>query len=157
MQLHYFKIFPVKRTIRSNERQLLQEEERKAEIAQEVGISEQKAAELEELILQRIVLNPNAMGPFDYYLNVKERSPEKVKTWDVEICEAIKNSKYRLFIELTLVERYNNSPAAYAEAYANSLTREANATRDEIEAAKRKVIPFRRRTQEKVGEIINIA
>lgn len=157
MQLHYFKIFPVKRTIRSHERKLLQEKERKAEIAQEVGISEQKAAKLEELIFQRIVLNPNAMGPFDYYLNVKERSPEKVKAWDVEICEAIKNPKYRLFIELMLVERYNNSPAAYAEAYANSLTREANATRAEIESENRKIIPFQRRTKRKVEEIINIA
>lgn len=108
-----------------------------------------------EVIFQKIVLNSHAMGPYDYYMGLKELDVSKVSDYERELYDMMKNPRYCLFFELMLVARYKNSRSSAAEARAHFLQREADRTREKIEGAK--VIPIRRAIRRRAAKTIKIA
>lgn len=134
-----------------------QEEKIEDVIAQEVGISPQRAEELSELIFRRIVLNHRGMSCFDYYLGVKELSPERAQEYDQKLYDTIQDSQSRLFIELMLVHRYETSTATASSARAQTLMEQAEATRELIESEKNKVIPIQRAARKRAQKTIKLA
>lgn len=111
--------------------------------AEDPNISEARAEELNEIIFRQIILNQYAMSAYDYYLNLKECPSEKVKDHERQLYDLIQqNPQARLFIEITLANRYKESSSRLGKVRSETLQEHVQATRVAIEGAK--IIPIER-------------